>query len=379
MKIAIIIGTYLPGYRAGGPVRSISNLVESLGDRINIRVVTSNKDFGEKKPYEGIRPNTWEKVGKAKVYYSDKSNFRISFLNKLALKVDCIYICGTYNIYTMKMLLLKKLHFINKPIIIAPMGGLSTGAVNIKKTKKKMFLFLFDKLGMFKDIFWSVTDEIEKKDVIENIHAELSNIYISHDLVTEYECMFKQRNKEKGAARVVFLSRISREKNLLYALEILTHVNGNVRLDIYGPIEDEEYWDECKRKVKSLSKNIHVEYKGVVDADKVVECFGQYHIFLFPTMSENFGHVIFESLAAGCPVVISDNTPWTKDILKDAGEIISLKDKELFVKYIQNFVDMGQKEYDLCSTDAVRCAKEFIEGQRKENGYLSMFESVLKV
>jgi glycosyltransferase involved in cell wall biosynthesis len=29
-----------------------------------------------------------------------------------------------------------------------------------------------------------------------------------------------------------------------------------------------------------------------------------------PTLNENFGHSILESFCAGCPVIISDQTPW---------------------------------------------------------------------
>ena len=33
-------------------------------------------------------------------------------------------------------------------------------------------------------------------------------------------------------------------------------------------------------------------------------------LFFFPTRGENFGHVIFEALKAGLPVITSDHTPW---------------------------------------------------------------------
>ena len=36
-------------------------------------------------------------------------------------------------------------------------------------------------------------------------------------------------------------------------------------------------------------------------------------LFVFPTLGENFGHVIYESLMCGTPVLVSDNTPWLPD------------------------------------------------------------------
>ena len=37
---------------------------------------------------------------------------------------------------------------------------------------------------------------------------------------------------------------------------------------------------------------------------------GKHHVFLFPTLGENFGQVILEAMTAGCAILISDATPW---------------------------------------------------------------------
>src|SRR5690606_8432187 len=68
--VLTFVGYYLPGYKAGGPVRSISNMVEVLGDEIDFRVVTSDRDATEKTPYVELDGESgWRAVGKAKVLY----------------------------------------------------------------------------------------------------------------------------------------------------------------------------------------------------------------------------------------------------------------------------------------------------------------------
>jgi glycosyltransferase involved in cell wall biosynthesis len=37
----------------------------------------------------------------------------------------------------------------------------------------------------------------------------------------------------------------------------------------------------------------------------------EYDFFVLPTIGENFGYVFLEALAAGCPLITSDRTPWT--------------------------------------------------------------------
>ncbi|MDB2636869.1 hypothetical protein N9Y54_06705, partial [Alphaproteobacteria bacterium] len=45
---------YLPGYKAGGPIKSISNFVEEFGEEYEIKIFTRNHDFGEYHTYKNI-------------------------------------------------------------------------------------------------------------------------------------------------------------------------------------------------------------------------------------------------------------------------------------------------------------------------------------
>lgn len=50
--------------------------------------------------------------------------------------------------------------------------------------------------------------------------------------------------------------------------------------------------------------------QGNVESEQVVETLKKHHVFLLPTLDENYGHVIQEALSAGCPCILSDQTPW---------------------------------------------------------------------
>src|ERR1035437_9012925 len=67
--ILTLLSTYLPGYKAGGPIRSIENLVAALGKEFHFRIVTLDRDLGEKLPFPGIVANRWFRVGHADVMY----------------------------------------------------------------------------------------------------------------------------------------------------------------------------------------------------------------------------------------------------------------------------------------------------------------------
>jgi glycosyltransferase involved in cell wall biosynthesis len=151
-------------------------------------------------------------------------------------------------------------------------------------------------------------------------------------------------DKQAGELRVVFLSRITRNKNLAYALRLLHGIAGRVLLDIYGPQEHMAYWAECESLMRSLPRNIVTRYCGVVEPQNVEATFARYHLFLFPSAGESFGHVIREAICAGCPVMTSDRTPWLFDQGR-GGWCIPLSAPDRFCTELQRLVWMDGTEY----------------------------------
>jgi glycosyltransferase involved in cell wall biosynthesis len=66
---------------------------------------------------------------------------------------------------------------------------------------------------------------------------------------------------------------------------------------------------------------------------------------LFPTLGENYGHVICEALNAGCPVLISNQTPWRNLQEKGVGWDFPLEEEERFTATLQQCVDAGGDWY----------------------------------
>lgn len=153
------------------------------------------------------------------------------------------------------------------------------------------------------------------------------------------------KEKAKGCLKIIFLSRISRKKNLNGALKMLKGLNGNVQFNIYGPMEDKSYWAECQKIISGLPENIKVQYCGSMEHDKVSAVMKDHDIFFFPTLGENFGHVILEALCAGCPILISDQTPWRNLEEKGVGWDLSLSKPGMFQEVLQRCVEMDNDEY----------------------------------
>jgi glycosyltransferase involved in cell wall biosynthesis len=171
---------------------------------------------------------------------------------------------------------------------------------------------------------------------------------------------------------MLFVGRVHKIKNLLLLLEALQQVQGEVSLDIVGVKEDEAYWQECKDVIKKLPSTIAVNYLGEMPHHEVHKIVGKCHVFCLPTAGENFGHAIFEALAEGKPVIISDQTPWKNLVAARAGMDLPI-DVNAFAKAIQTAVKWDEEEYQLWSNGAKNTAKKYITSSNLKEKYLGLF------
>src|SRR5579864_6807365 len=74
-RVLMFLDYYLPGFKAGGPVRAVSNMVDLLGEEFEFCLVTRDHDLTDKKRYPGITPGRWVKVGKANTKYLRRPSF----------------------------------------------------------------------------------------------------------------------------------------------------------------------------------------------------------------------------------------------------------------------------------------------------------------
>ena len=372
--ILIIMGRYLPGYKDGGPVRSIKNLVDRLGDEYDFRILTTDRDHGDDKPYSDIKIRDWNTVGAAKVYYVEPGGFDAETVEGLAAEAELVYLCGCFNDYARTTLSLKKQGRIKCRVVIAAMGLFSPGAFHIKYLKKKAYMLLLRGLGHFRDVEWSATNEEEAEDIRREAGKD-AVCHLAEDLPRKPGDIEHITETDKGSLKVIFLSRVSRKKNLYFAAKILRQVKGDIIFDIYGNMEDAIYWKECEEELRKLPQNVRWEYKGEAEAERVVKVFSEYDVFLFPTMAENYGHVIFEAMAGGCVPIISDKTPWTMEKMGYCGEAVKMegeKPLQSFVKKVQEYVEMTKQEKQKRADKCIAFAKGY-RAEKAEEQYREMF------
>ncbi|MDT8860306.1 glycosyltransferase family 4 protein [Alkalihalobacillus sp. MEB130] len=377
-KVLIMAGYYVPSIKGGGPIQSIKNLVDSLSDKIDFYIVAADRDLGDSEPFSDIKIDEWVEFGKAKVFYTNPSELTWQKTSKIIKNVDCdaIYLNSFFSFkYSIVPMLLKKAKIIPRiPVVIAPRGEFSPGALELKSKKKTLYLSIAKALRIYNDVVWHGTAEIERTH-IKQAFSNAPKIIVANNLTPDYSMLNYEKKVEKktGELEIIFVSRIHPKKNLIKAIELLKKTDGKIKFNIYGPIEDKAYWEKCEKAVVELPPNIKVLYKGILGRDQIRNAFMGNHIFLFPTLGENFGHVISEALIGGCPVIISDQTPWTNLEKKSIGWDIPLKNDDKFIEALNYCVGLDQDEYETLAKRAFTYGKEGSENLNDKKDTMKLF------
>jgi glycosyltransferase involved in cell wall biosynthesis len=362
-KVLIFIDWYLPGYKAGGPIQSVSNLVEHLKDQFDFLIVTRNTDYCETIPYPSVISNQWNELPDGvKIYYFSADQLTRTNLRNLIRKTefDQVYLNGIYSYYftLIPLICLRKKR--DKKVVIAVRGMLSEGSINVKKIKKQFFIRAVKVLKLFDKVVFHATTNAEKEE-IRNVFGDKIPITVAGNLPQKnISNIWIKREKKPGGVRLINIARIAPEKNLLYALKVLKFVKTVVLFDFYGPVYDQKYWEECKIVLDELPPNVKANYKGSIDSHKVSGILLKYDAMFMPTTGENFGHIILQSLCAGCPVIISDQTPWKNLSEKNIGNDIPLDNMETFADAIDSLSAMSQSQYDKTSKASFEYAQTYL-------------------
>jgi glycosyltransferase involved in cell wall biosynthesis len=364
-RVLVLSGCYLPGFRGGGPMRSLVNLVTALADEFDFHIITLDRDQPGDEPYAGVTVGQWQQVGRARVLYLPQSGVTVSRLGHevTALAPQLVYLNGFFDpVFTIRFLIARKLRRVpGVPVLLAPLGDLSAGALEIKSTKKALYLRLARLSGLYDGLAWQASTELERDDILRRVrNVRPQDVRVAADLTDagQHEVPPREPRPAGAPLRVCFLSRISPKKNLDYALRALADVKVPVTFTIFGPVDDRNFWASCQRLMDGLPAHVRARYAGEVHPSEVRRTLATQDLFFLPTRGENFGHVIYEALSSGLPVLISDQTPWNDLEARGVGWNVPLDSTTAFARTIERASEILPGEREAFAARAIAYAHE---------------------
>ncbi|MBC7721260.1 MAG: glycosyltransferase, partial [Pedobacter sp.] len=381
--LLILYDYFIPGFKAGGPIQSLGNLVILLQDKYDFRIVTQGYDLGNTNPYDGILLDEWNDLYFEKctnpisVFYTKKGGLDFWAMHRLLkqIKPDVVYINGIYTFrFALQPLLLSyfAIGSLGYKIVVCPRGMLQLGALSIKPFKKKIYLLFLKLSGILKHISWHATNA----DEMEDIRHFLGNGFkaqIAHNIPRKPVNQVLSSNKKEGELHLVYLSLISAKKNLDFLIKILLQCKGSISLDIYGPIKERNFWNTCKELINKAPKNISIHYKGFIEPQNVQQTLAKYHALALLTKGENFGHALVESWGVARPIITSSNTPWHFLEDKKAGWILPIDNIELAALKMDAICDLNEHNFMKYNNGAYQVVKQYFAENNFEEEYQQLF------
>lgn len=194
----------------------------------------------------------------------------------------------------------------HKPYIISPHGMLYPTALHEKRWKKLPMLWAWYN----KDIREATCLHVTCKEEMEHCRkfgykgpiAVIPNAVV----IPNYLQRSNSKYERKTIGFLGRLDKIKKVENILYAASLL---DDDFDIEIIGK-GDELYEVFIKEEAKRLGLGSRVHFVGFVDGQNKYDHLSKLWGIFVPSVQENFGMIVPESLICGTPVFASLGTPW---------------------------------------------------------------------
>lgn len=353
MRILNVTQSYAPFFEFGGPPVKVRALAEGLA-RKGHQVSVLTADWGlqqrlRKMPKEvPVRESPYGLVrevrGVTVAYLRNWFHYRASSWNpglgkylRAELKnFDVVHIFGLYDLLGPGTA--AECHKHNIPYVVEPIGMFVPIVRNL--WLKQMYQRFLGREMLARASLVVATSEQEREELLSGGIAK-ARILLRRNGVDSPSVLPERGNFRRtmripaDAKLVLFLGRLSEKKSPDLLLKAFANTStpgpqGGRRTDLafVGP-DEAGMKARLQQMVKGLGLNERVHFSGPLENDAKWEAYRDADIFVLPSQNENFGNTAAEAVAAGTPVIVTDQcgiAPWLKDV---AGVVVKHDEAEL--------------------------------------------------
>jgi len=388
MRILYLVSYYKPAVVYGGSVTSVANLCEALVRNGNqVTVLTTNAN-GEKTLDVPI--NQLVKNQGVDVYYYPITPFipknlffSTQFIQTLGKTIDQFDIVIADLLWTPAMHpVITNSNRLNKPCIIPLHGQLLPWSLNFRKYKKKIYLNLVEKYNLNKATAIHCTTIMEES-ALSRLNLRTPAFVIpngldlgKYSLIQEKGYLHKKLDLIETSILLLFLGRLHRVKRPDIALEAFANVNRpDLHLIYVGP-DEENVISKLQKRARELNCIERVHFLGLQEAHEVLKILFDTDLLIMPSEMESFGMAALEALAAGVPILTSNNVPignWAE--MAGAGQTTSCNSNAF--AYAINDLLQSTSQLKLMGEKGKRLVKEQFDTTIIVEKLLSTFRTII--
>ncbi|MEH1922818.1 glycosyltransferase [Nostoc sp.] len=316
LKILHYIPVYAPAWQFGGPVLSVSQLCEGLTALSHeVEVFTSNAGLNNQPELPLNQPVI--RNGVKVTYFQQEPGMGIycpgmeQAVTARAREFDIIHITGVWQ--RTSGAACKAAKHQGVPYIVSPRGALGPYSWQQKTAKKILYYLWQERFNMTNAAGIHYTS---KQELQECLWLKLpgKSFIIPNGLNTEFwqpaleeaKIWRKSQNLSEDDFILLNVGRLHHKKGLdllPQALAPLQHLNWQM---VFVGGDDDGTKAKLQQQFQAANLSDKVTFLERCEPKKLPAIYSAANLFVLPSRHENFGNVVVESLACGCPVLISD-------------------------------------------------------------------------
>ena len=237
-------------------------------------------------------------------------------------------------------------------------------------TQTRSILLFLEKQFYFKSKRCNIIclSDSAREDFLRSVPFK-GNVFVLNNFVADK--FFANPVKKYGANRsdlkMVAVGSLNALKNFEYLLDVFSYCkNEEIYLDIYGK------GDKTKYEKVIAAKAIKVRMMG--ENSNIAEVLKMYDLFIMPSKFEGFPLSLFEAMASGLPVMVSNIAP-LKSIVKDNGIYFELDNAEATANIIKSIL-LGSTDINSFAEKAKQCAEQTVKREAYMKRLLAIYEQL---
>lgn len=310
MRFLHVAPNYLPAVRYGGPIQSIHGLCRALVELGHeVHVYTTDVDgpgrldvpLGEPVDQDGVKVWYFPVSFPRRIFYSPAMR---DALEKRIGQFDFVHLQSTY-LWPM-WAAARIARRAGVPYVLTPRGTLVKELVRRKSRYAKLaWINLVERKTIRQAAFLHVTTEHEA-EALGGFNFQLPVVEIIPNGIGNEEADFGGDAMETSATKgdtILFLGRLSWEKGLDRLIPAMAYLPG-VNLLIAGN-DERGYRATLEALAAQHGVASRVRFLGSIYGREKKRLFHAASLMVLPSYSENFGNVVLEAWAMGCPVAVT--------------------------------------------------------------------------
>lgn len=365
----------------GGPTTVVAQMTESLsGLGVEVDVVTTTAHGGSELDVPIGQPV----IGNAaRYFYFPRQGPKFwmfswplrQWLYQHVPDYDLIHVHGLFAYTTLPACAAARRF--GKPYIITPHGVLDPWCLSHKWWKKLPYYYGLERRNLRYASAVHVTSSFEADGL-----ARLGFVAKTHVIPLSVEMPDRQEHdcREGRPLSLLFLSRLDPIKGLpmlLRALALLRDRAGSDVVLIIAGQGTDEYLSELQALVKSLKISENVKFIGFLQGEAKAQVLAEADVFVLPSYHENFSLAAAEAMAAGLPVIVSDQVGIAREISEAAAGIVVPTDSPVaLADAIEKFGSAQARR--VAGENGRRLAEQKFSREQFGKSLLQLYENVIK-